>query len=82
MTGGPASHSQPREPDHPRPPSVHVNAVDLFASDPNGEPIEFSDDQDGNEPIDNLAAPVGILTAVAVGLLLWVVILVVFLWIK
>lgn len=82
MTGGPSSHSQPDESDHPHSRSVHVNASNIFANDPNGDPIEFSNDDDPDEPIDNLAAPVGILSAVVVGLLLWAIILLVIFWIK
>lgn len=82
MTGGAGSHSQPREPDSPRPRSVHVNATNLFASDQNGDPIEFSDDESDQEPVDNLAAPVGIISAVVVGLILWAIIILVIYWLK
>lgn len=82
MADGPDSRSQPREPDSPHSRSVHVNAMNIFASDPNGDPIEFSDDEHDHEPVDNLAAPVGIISAVVVGLLLWAIIILVIYWLK
>jgi hypothetical protein len=82
MTGDPGSHSHPREPDSARSRSVHVNAANIFASDPNGDPIEFRDDENDHEPVDNLAAPVGIISAVVVGLILWAMIILVIYWLK
>lgn len=82
MTGGPASYKQSREPERTSAQDTYVNAVHVFANDPNGEPIGFDDDENGNDPIDNLAAPVGIITAVIVGLLLWALILLLIVWLK
>ncbi|MGH2548453.1 MAG: hypothetical protein ACRDHN_03640 [Thermomicrobiales bacterium] len=59
-----------------------MNAMNVFASDPNGDPLEFSDDEQGQEPIDNLAAPVGIIAAVIVGLVLWAGIFLIIYWVK
>jgi len=82
MAGSSAPHQPPREPEKTPSNDTHVNAVHIFASDPKREPLSFDDEENGNEPVDNLSAPVGIITAVIVGLLLWALILLIIVWLK
>lgn len=84
MAGRPASNQQSGEPERNPQPDAYLNAMHAFANDPDGEPLGFDkgNDEDEDEPVDNLAAPVGIITAVIVGLLLWTVILLVIVWLK
>jgi hypothetical protein len=80
MAGGLAADQQPREPERTTSQDAYVHAVHVFANDPEGQPPKLDNDMNGSEPVDNLAAPVGIITAVIVGLLLWAIILLVIVW--
>ncbi len=81
MNGGPSPKSQSPDARPPEPRLAHLHALGSFTGDPEREPLDFGDDDNG-APVDNLAASVGILSAVAIGLLLWVIILLLVLWLK
>jgi len=84
MNGGPTPQSQGpnSQPQERRRPNLH--ALNAFAAGPERErePLDLGDDDENGDPVDNLAASVGIISAVVIGLVLWAIILGLFLWLK